>query len=173
MFRKARPVPHAVNENVDREIERLEHEGAIKKVDCSEWASPIVCVPKLYGSIGMCRDFKVSVNPVLISNTYPLPNAEDMCATFARGEIISKLDLSNAYQQLELAEEIQKYLTINTHKGVYVYQRLTFEIATTPYIFQAVMDHILQGVANVVCYLDDTLIASRTEEEHLARLYEV
>ena len=50
VFRKARPVPYAVKEKVDREIERLEHEGVIKKVESSEWASPIVCVPKRNGS---------------------------------------------------------------------------------------------------------------------------
>ena len=173
VFRKARPVPYAVKEKVDREIERLEHEGVIKKVESSEWASPIVCVPKRNGSIRICDDFKVSVNPVLISNPYPLPNAEDLFATLAGGKLFSKLDLSNAYQQLELTEESHKYLTINTHKGVYAYPRLTFGIATAPSIFQAVMDQILQGMANVVCYLDDIPIASRTEEEHLATLDEV
>ena len=170
VFCKARPVPYAVKEKVDREIERLEHEGVIKKVESTEWASPIVCVPKRNGTIRICGDFKVSVNPVLISNPYPLPNAEDLFATLAGGKIFSKLDLSNAYQQLELTEESQKYLTINTHQGVYAYHRLTFGIATAPSTFQAVMDQILQGMANVVCYLDDILIASSTEEEHLATL---
>ena len=56
---------------------------------------------------------------------------------------------------------------------MYAYQRLTFGIATAPSIFQAVMDQILQGMANVVCYLDDIHIASSTEEEHLATLDEV
>ena len=107
---------------------------------------------------------------MLTSNPYPLPNAEDLFATLAGGEIFSKLDLSNAYQQLELTEESQKHLTINTQKGVYAYQRLPFGIATAPSIFQAVMDQIQQGMANVVCYLDDILIASSTEEEHLATL---
>ena len=173
VFRKARPVPYAVKVKVDREIERLEHEGVIKKVESSEWASPIVCVPKRNGSIRICGDFKVAVNPLLISSQYPLPNAEDMFAPLAGGNIFSKLDLSNAYQQLELTEESQKYLTINTYKGVYAHQRLTFGIATAPSIFQAVMDQILRGMANVVCYLDDILIASRTEEEHLATLDDV
>ena len=132
-----------------------------------------VCTETQWEYSDICGDFKVSVNPVLISNPYPLPNAEDLFATLAGGKIFSKLDLSNAYQQLELTEENQKYLTINTHKGVYAYQRLTFGIATAPSIFQAVMDQILQGMANVVCYLDDILIASRTEEEHLATLDEV
>ena len=56
---------------------------------------------------------------------------------------------------------------------MYAYQRLTFGISTAPSIFQAVMDQILQGMANVVCYLDDIRIASSTEEEHLATLDEV
>ena len=64
-------------------------------------------------------------------------------------------------------------LAINTHNGVYAYQRLKFGIATAPSIFQAAMDQILQGMANVVCYLDDILIASTTEEEHLTTLDEV
>ena len=98
------------------------------------------------------------MNPVLISNPYPLPNEEDLFATLAGGKIFNKLDLSNAYQQLELAEESQKYLTINTPRGVYAYQRFTFGIATAPSIFQAVMDQILQGIANVVCYLDDIYV---------------
>ena len=74
-----------------------------------------MCVLKRNGSIRICGDFKISVNHVLISNPYLLPNAEDLFATLVGGEIFSKLDLSNAYQQLELTEESQIYLTINTH----------------------------------------------------------
>ena len=99
MFGKARPVLYALKEKVHRKIERLEC-GVIKKVGISEWASPIVCVPKRNGSIRICGDFKVSVNPVLISSPYPLSSAEDMLATLAGGKIFSKLDLSKAYQQL-------------------------------------------------------------------------
>ena len=131
LFCQARPVPYAVKDKVDSEIECLEN-GVTKKVENTEWASPIVCVPKRNGSIRICGDFKVSVNPVLISSTYPLPNAEERFATLAGETILCKLDLSNAYQQLGMTEESKKYLTINTHKGVYAYQRLTFGIAKAP-----------------------------------------
>ena len=49
VFCKARPVTYAVKEKVGREIERLEQEGVIKKVESTEWASPIICVPKRNG----------------------------------------------------------------------------------------------------------------------------
>lgn len=88
---------------------------------------------------------------------------EDLFATVAGGKIFNKLDLSNAYQHLETPER-QKYLIINTHKGLYAYLRLTFGIASAPAIFQSVMDQILQGMSNVVCYLDEILISAKTYE---------
>ena len=65
-----------------------------------------------------CSDFKVSVNQALITISYPLPIPDDLFATVAGGRVFSKLDLSNAYQQLKLTTESQKYLTINTHTQV-------------------------------------------------------
>ncbi|XP_014675469.1 PREDICTED: uncharacterized protein K02A2.6-like [Priapulus caudatus] len=118
IFHRARPVPYALRDKVEAELDRLEAEGVIKKVKSSDWASPIVCVPKKDGAIRICGDFKVSVNQVLIDNPYPLPDMEDMFATMGQGTVFSKIDLSNAYQQMTLTEESQQYLTINTHKGL-------------------------------------------------------
>ena len=41
-FHKARPVPFAIKEAVGAELDRLECEGILKKVDHSVWAAPIV-----------------------------------------------------------------------------------------------------------------------------------
>ena len=68
-----------------------------------------------------CGDFKVSVNQALITISYPLPIPDDLFATLAGGRVFSKLDLSNAYQQLKLTTESQKYLTINTHTHRFVH----------------------------------------------------
>ena len=62
---------------------------------------------------------------------------------------------------------------INTHKGLYRYTRLPFGIASAPAVFQRTMDTILQGVPNVLCYLDDILITGLSEAEHLRNLEEV
>ena len=130
VFCKARPVPYALCQKVEEELDRLESLGVVKKVERSDWASPIVCVLKKDGSICICGDFKVSVSQVLLGNPYPLPDTEDIFATLGSGTVFSKIDLSNAYQQMELTPESQHYLTVNTHKGLYAYQRLTSGIAS-------------------------------------------
>ena len=50
------------------------------------------------------RDYKITINPVLDIDKYPLPTPEDLFATLAGGQKFSKLDLSHAYQQVLLEE---------------------------------------------------------------------
>ena len=172
VFCKARPVPYALRQKVEEELGRLKSQGVVKKVERSDWSSPIVCVPKKDGSIRICGDFKVSINRVLLDNPYPLPDTEDVFATLGGGAVFSKIDLSNAYQQMEMTADSQHYLTMNTHKGLYAYQRLTYGIASAAAIFQSTMDQILQGMDKVLCRIEDILI--RTEpHEHLQVLDEV
>lgn len=104
---------------------------------------------------------------------YPLPKPDDIFATLAGGQLFTTLDLSHAYNQLLMDEESQKFVTINTHKGLYQYTRLPFGIASAPAVFQQIMDTILQGIDGVACYIDDIIITGRTTEEHLERLEEV
>ena len=59
-------------------IDRLESEGTSEKVKHSEWVAPVVAVPKGNGQLRLCRDYKVTVNPVLMVNKYPLPKPEDL-----------------------------------------------------------------------------------------------
>lgn len=109
--------------------------GVIEKVQYSDWAAPIVPVPKGDGDIRICGDYKVTMNPILKVDQYPVPTAEDLFATLAGGQTFTKLDLSHAYQQVLLDPESRKYVTINTHKGLYQYTRLPFGIASAPAVF--------------------------------------
>ena len=144
--------------------------GAIEKVRYSDWATPVVPVPKPDGTVRVCGDFKITVNPVLHIDQHPSPKAEDLFATLAGGKKFSKLDLSQAYQQMLLHPDDRKYTTINTHLGLFQYTRLPFGIAAAPAIFQQAMEKILQGIPKVICYLDDVLITEQNDEEHLKTL---
>ena len=170
---KPRSVPYSLKEKIERDLDRLEKLGVIEKVPHSEWAAPIVPVPKSDGGIRLCGDYKVTVNPYLKIDQYPVPSAEDLFAKLAGGQTFTKLDLSHAYQQVVLEEESRKYVTVTTHKGLYRYKRLHFGIASAPAVFQRIMEQILQGIPRVVVYLDDLLITGRNEAEHLDVLKQV
>ena len=64
---------------------RLERDGILSEVEYSQWATPIVPVVKRNGSVRVCGDFKVSVNPVLLTEQYPLPRIDDIFAKFGWG----------------------------------------------------------------------------------------
>ena len=59
---------------------------------------------------------------------YPLPCIEGIFAILAGGKHFSKLDMRQAYHQLEVMEESKMYLTINMHKGLFQYNRLVFGV---------------------------------------------
>ena len=84
----------------------------------------------------------------------------------------TKLDLSQAYQQLKLDTESRKYVVINTHKGLFRYTRLPFSISSAPGIFQKDMESLLHGIAHFTVYID-ILITGETESDHMQSLEEV
>ena len=172
-FCKPRPVAYALRHKIEEDLNRLVHQGIISPVEHSEWATPIVPVHKSDGSLRICGDFKVTVNPELIVDQYPLPRIEDMFSKLSGGCTFSKIDLAHAYLQMELEEDAKQYLVINTHKGLFAYNRLPFGISSAPSIFQRGMEQILSGLSGVQCYLDDILITGSSEQEHLRNLDQV
>lgn len=173
-FFRPRPVPYALHSRVKDELNRLESDGVIKRVDHSDWATPLVVVNKPDGSIRLCCDFKVTINSQLQIDQYPLPRPEDIFSDLQGSKFFSKIDLSRAYLQMELDEESQKYTTINTIQGLYKYTRLPFGVACAPAKFQKFMEDLLRDVPYCSCYLDDVLVhGGNTEDEHFSRVEKV
>ena len=166
-FFKPRPVPYAIRDAVGSQLDKLEAEGVLEKVSHSDWAAPIVVVPKQDSSYRLCGDYKVTVNQALDVDQYPLPKPEDLIATLAGGQNFTKLDLRQAYQQLRFDDQSKSFTTINTHKGLYRYTRLPYGIASAPAMFQKTMDVILQGIPQVCCYIDDILVTGKDDALHL------
>ena len=176
-FFKARPVPYSLRKRVDDELEKLEKQNVWKKVKYSRWAAPIVVVLKdakdPSGPIRICGDYKVTVNAAAPCDTYPIPNTSEQLATLAGGEKFSKIDLSQAYQQIELDEESKELLTVNTHRGLYCPDRLQFGVHSATGIFQREMEKILQGIPGVLVRIDDILATGNNDWEHFVTLIEV
>jgi len=93
-----------------------------------------VVVPKPGGSVRICGDYKVTINPGFGSGSLP---ARSVCTVAGASQVwgFSKLDLSQAYLQVELKEESRKFVTVSTHWGLYQYNRLPFGVASAPAVF--------------------------------------
>ena len=66
-FHKARLVPYALREKVEKELDRLQQQGIIEPVQFSDWAAPVV---KTDGSVRICGDYKVTVNQAAKTDKY-------------------------------------------------------------------------------------------------------
>lgn len=169
-FCKAQEVAYALRPRVEEELDRLQKEGVISPVKFSEWATPIVPLPKANGKVRICGDYKVTLNPAMKIEQYPLPKIADIFASLGGGQKFSKIDLTQAYLQMEVDETSRHLLTINTHKGLFCLNRLPFGIASAPAIRQRAMDQVLANIPKTKCILDDMIITGLTDEEHLHNL---
>ena len=117
-----------------------------------------------------CDDFKVTINQASQVDTYRFPKIKDLFTKLSGGKYFSQLDLSQAYLQLPLEDSSKEFVTINTNKGLFRYNRLPFGVAFAPAIFQRYMDSLLQGCKAVTAYLDDIQVVDSTVAGHLENL---
>ena len=106
-------------------------------------------------------------------DSYPIPRIDDLFTKLTGGKSFSKLDLSQAYLQVELDEELKKLAVINTHRGLFKYNRLPFGLSSALGIFQHAMESLLRDIPSVAVYLGDILITGATDAEHLQTLDKV
>ena len=130
-------MPYALGPKVE-ELRKLQSDGILAKAEWSAWATPIVPVPKKDGSTRICGDYKGRVNPKVQAEQYLLYRIKDVFAKLAGGHKFSKIDLYQAYHRLKVEEDFKKYLIINTHMGLFQYNRLVFSIAS---------EHLAQAVS--------------------------
>ena len=141
-FCRARTVPYALRTKVEEELDRLEKEYIIEPVQFADWAAPIVPVLKSdRKSVRLCGDFKLTINQASKLDRYPIPKIEDLFARMSGGKTFSKLDLSQAYQQVLLEESSKDLAVINTHRGLFRYNRLPFGISVGKIIMVLVDAH--------------------------------
>lgn len=87
--------------------------------------------------------------------------------TLAGGQHFSKIDLADAYLQLELDEESCCQVVFTTHKGLFRVNYLTFRLACAPVIFKAVIEQVLSGDRQTQQYLDNIVFTGATLDEDL------
>ena len=154
----------------------------------SNWASPIVIVPKMSApgeplKRRLCIDFR-KVNElkqeVLAEgkkrgqiSLHPLPKIDQMYAKLKGAKVFSTIDLRSRYYHIALGKDSRAKTAFVMPFGKYEFLMVSFGLAQAPAYFQLLMNKVLEGLNFMMTYLDDIIIFSNSEEEHLLHLEEV
>ena len=173
---------------VQREIETLEKAGIIER-SISPWASPVVIVPKKSAPgepprRRMCVDYR-RINKLQPEVTkadggkgcislIPLPKIDELYAKLKGYKVFSSLDLRSGYYHIGLSDSAKpKSAFVLSSLGKYQFNIVPFGLAQASAYFQKHINDILKGCNFTMGYLDDIIIYSRTEKEHLEHLEEI
>ncbi|XP_078666715.1 uncharacterized protein LOC144908750 [Branchiostoma floridae x Branchiostoma belcheri] len=169
---RAYRVAQAHREKMREELQKMEEMGVIEPSK-SEWASPVVLVPKKDGSIRFCVDFR-KVNAVSRFDAYPMPRIDEMLDRLGKAKYITKIDLSRGYWQVPLTPESKSKTAFVTPFGLYQFHTMPFGLHGAPATFQRLMDNMLRGTEEFAdSYIDDLDIFSDGWDEHLLHLREI
>lgn len=165
-------IPYAQREKMKEEIEKMEEMGVIQP-SRSEWASPVVMVPKKDGTQRFCVDYR-KLNKISSFDAYPMARIDDIIDRLGTAKYVSTIDLTRGYWQVPLTEESRKKTAFITPNGLYEFTTMPFGLHGAPATFQRLMDCVLQGSEEfVAALLDDIIIFSQTWTEHLHHVREV
>ena len=153
------------------EFDKLLKLGIVRRSN-SAWASALQTARKPDGSPRLCGDYRC-LNSITKDDRYPIRHIADFNANVAGKTIFSKIDLYKGYHQIPVAPEDVHKTAIITPFGLFEFLFMPFGLKNAGQDFQRMMDSILRDIPHVFVYLDDILVASSSEEEHVEDLRRV
>jgi len=137
----------------------------------SPWGAPVLLVKKKDGSTKLCIDYR-QLNKVTIKNRYPLPRIDDLMDQLVGARVFNKIDLRSSYHQIKVKDEDIQKTAFMTRYGHYEYTVMPFSVTNAPGVFMEYINRIFHAFLDrfVVVFIDDSLIYSKTEEEHAEHL---
>ncbi|KFY32643.1 hypothetical protein V493_00008 [Pseudogymnoascus sp. VKM F-4281 (FW-2241)] len=134
----------------------------------SSAGSPVLFVPKKDGSLRLCVNYR-PLNNITVKDRYAPPLLHEMNDRFQGAKIFTKLDLQGAYALVRIKAGEEWKTAFRTRYGLFEYQVMPFGLTNAPASFQRLMNDTLHEYLDVftVVYLDDILVYSKTEEEHV------
>jgi len=165
-----RSLSHNMRLKVEEDIRQKLRSGVLVPCKNPIVAAPIVPVVKSSGAVRVCGDYALTTNKIIDCGSYHIPSFDEIIQDIGFAKFYSRIDLKEAYLQVPLSAEAQRYTTISTHLGHFSYTRLPFGISASPRVFQEFMDDVLRDIPGVRAYQDDILVGGGDLKDHDLRL---
>ena len=155
----------------------------------SPWASPVIVVPKKSAPDEppcrrLCVDYhqlntlqqevKTTTRGTGCLSLYPLPKIDEMLAKLRGAKVFSTIDLRSGYYHIGLTREVRPKSAFVVPMGKWEFRKTPFGLSQAPATFQLLIDNVLMEYSEFTMgYLDNIIIFSENEEEHLVHLEKV
>ena len=171
IYRKQFRIPEAHQQSLDKQIDDWVKMGIIEPC-FSRYNSPIFIVPKKDGDFRFVLDYR-ALNENSLDDRYNMKDVGECIGEIGRAgsSIFSTMDLTSGFWQLPL-EEKSRPLTAFTcpGKGQFCYKVLSMGLKGGPGSFQRMMELTVNGIPNIIVYIDDLLAHTATHDEHIKTL---
>ena len=130
-------------------------------------------VKKASGKWWMCVDF-TDLNKACPKDSYPLPRVDVLVDSTARHQLLSFMDAFSGYNQIRMHEANQEKTSFVTSQGLFCYKVMPFGLKNAGATYKRLMNKMFaqQIGRNVQVYVDDILVKSQREDDHLEDLRE-
>ena len=163
-----RRIPPPLVEEVRNHLREMLESGTIRPSQ-SAWCNAMVLVQKKNSGLRFWIDF-CHLNACTKKDSYPLPRIQEAMASLVGTGHFSSLDLKSRFWQIKMDKASKQYTAFTVgNLGLFDFNRMPFGLCNAPATFQWLMQNCMGELNLVYCliYLDDLIVFSRMEEEHL------
>ena len=175
MLCKARKIPQPLQDRVKEKLETMVRQGMLEPIQLGGVtnASQVVWQPMKNRALRLCVDLNLHINGKVTAEDYPIPDMETIFHNLHVASYFGKIDLSDAYYQIELDEDAKEICTINSSQGLFKMCRFSQGLMNFSSVFQNCIESTLKRIKDVVFFQDDVLIYGTTKDQYEKRMLAV
>ena len=161
------------NNAIMEEMDKLLAVNFIREVFYPDWLANVVMVKKNTGKWRMCVDF-TDLNKAYPKDSFPFPRIDQLVDSTAGHKLLTFMDAFSGYNQIVMDENDQEKTSFITSRGLFCYKVMPFGLKNAGATYQRLMNRMFhdQIGRNVKVYVDDMLVKSKEENDHLDDLRE-